>query len=82
MRITPQLRNILDIVADLSHYDTNTSVIDRAVIERAGLPSSQAMDSIRQLESMGLVNLQIKVSGADFRLMNITREGLKELINS
>jgi hypothetical protein len=82
MRITPQLRNILGIVADLSHYDTNASVIDRAVIERTGLPPSQAMDNIRQLESLGLVNLQIKVSGADFRLMNVTREGLKELINS
>lgn len=74
-----QLQNILGIVADLSHYNTNASVIDRAVIERTGLPPAQVMDVIKQLESLGLVNRQIKVSGADFRLINITRKGLKEL---
>ncbi|MGH9982617.1 MAG: hypothetical protein ACRD8W_01525 [Nitrososphaeraceae archaeon] len=82
MRIAPQLRNILGIVADLSHYNTDASVIDRAVIERTGLSPSQVTDMISQLESLGLVNRQIKVSGADFRLLNITPKGLNELMNS
>jgi hypothetical protein len=81
-KIAPQSRNILGIVADLSHYNTDASIIDRAVIERTGLSPSQVTDRISQLESLGLVNRQIKVSGADFRLLNITPKGHKELMNS
>jgi predicted transcriptional regulator len=76
-----QLRNILNIIADLSKYNVNASVLDTAVIERSGLPASEVNGYLNTLESLGLINLLIKVSGADFKLLNITREGLTKLLD-
>lgn len=79
MEISPKLTSILSLVADLSHYNINASVLDTAVIERSGMPASQVNSYIKELDSMGLLNLQLKVSGADFRLLNLTKEGLSIL---
>jgi predicted transcriptional regulator len=79
MAIRPQLRNILNIIADLTYSNVVASISDIAVIQRSRLPALEVNNYLNELESSGLINLQIKVSGADFRLLNITKEGLMEL---
>ena len=75
-----ELRNILNIVADLSHNDTNSSVKDIGVIEEAKpLPEDEVRNHLNELNSLELIRLDIKVAGAGFRHLNITKEGIKAL---
>jgi predicted transcriptional regulator len=79
MEINPQSRKLLALIADISQYNTNASVLDTSLIERSGLPASEVNKYLTELESHELIKRQIKVSGADFRLLNLTKYGLKEL---
>jgi predicted transcriptional regulator len=79
MAIRPQLRNILNIISDLTYNNVVASVSDTAVIQQSRLPALEVNNYLNELASSGLINLQIKVSGADFRLLNMTKEGLMEL---
>lgn len=77
-----ELRNILNIVADLSHNNTNASVKDIGVIEEAKpLPAHEVRNHLDELESLGLIKHDIKVAGADFRHLSITTEGIRALRN-
>jgi hypothetical protein len=42
---------------------------------------SQKHGNINELGALGLITVGIKVSGADFRMLSITKEGIKELQN-
>jgi len=77
MELSEGQRRILNIVAEKSNRSANTSVYDDAIISASGLPSDEVYTYINQLEGLGLLLLAIKVSGADFRLINITKEGLE-----
>lgn len=46
------------------------------MIQGSGLPADEVNTNFGQLQGLGLINLGIKVSGAEFRLVNITKEGL------
>jgi hypothetical protein len=46
------------------------------VIDRSGLPAEEVRNYFDQLEGLGYITKGIKVSGADFKLMNMTKEGL------
>jgi hypothetical protein len=72
-------RNILTIIADQSRGNVNASVYDFNIIKESGLPVSEVYNYLYQLESLGMIKLGIKASGADFRLVNITGKGLDEL---
>jgi hypothetical protein len=84
MVIKEPLRNILKIIADLSYNDVNTNVFDTAVVERSSLPATEVDNYLVELSSLGFIKILQKVSDADnkgqnFRLLNITRDGLQEL---
>jgi|SRR5215207_3952807 len=87
MAIRPALKNILQIVGDLSHYDVNTNVVDASVAQHGnGLSSLDIYDCLEELESLGLIKMlqpigdtKEKKDEQTFRLLNITKEGLEEL---
>jgi hypothetical protein len=87
MVIKPALRNILKVIADLSHYDVNTNVVDTSVAQHSdGLSSIEVYDCLEELESLGLIKMlqpigdtKEKTDDQTFRLLNITKEGLDEL---
>jgi hypothetical protein len=76
MNLSEGQLKILKIVAEKSARNPDTSVFDIAVIQESGLPTDEANTYLGQLQGLGLVKLDIKVSGADVRLMHITKEGL------
>ena len=87
MVIKPKLRNILEVVGDLSHYDVNTNVVDTSVVQHSdGFSSIDIYDCLEELESLGLIKMlqpigdtKEKMDDQTFRLLNITKEGLEEL---
>ena len=86
MVLRPALRNILEIVGRLSHYDVNTNVVDTEVVQDSGdLSSAEVYDNLEELESLGFIKMLQPISGTTekdsdtFRLLNITKEGLKQL---
>ena len=87
MVIKPELRNILEVIGDLSHHDVNTNVVDTSVAQHNDrLPSLEVYDCLEELESLGLIKMlqpigdtKEKTDDQTFRLLNITKEGLEEL---
>jgi hypothetical protein len=85
MVLGEQLRKILEVIAEIAENSISTSVRDTAVIDRTGLPDFEVRKSLNELESLGLIKLDIQVSGATdekgrkFRLLNLTKEGIQEL---
>jgi hypothetical protein len=67
---------ILNIIAENTIRNPTVSVHDTAIIRVSGLPADEVRTYFGQLEGLGLITLGTKVSGADFRLVNITVEGL------
>jgi hypothetical protein len=61
------------------------SAIGRRVTDRMRLPEHETHRYIHELESLGLIKIQPRVSHAldeksrEFRLINITNKGLQEL---
>jgi Mn-dependent DtxR family transcriptional regulator len=85
MAIRKQLRDILALIAELTHNNINEDVRHTLVIDRMELPGHETHKDIHELESLGLVKIQPRMNrtadekGREFRLINITREGLQEL---
>ena len=87
MEIRPALRNILEVVGSLAHYDINTNVVDTSVVQHGDSHSSlEVYDYLEELESLGLIKMlqpigdtKEKKDSETFRLLNITKEGLEEL---
>ena len=87
MVIKPELRNILEVIGELSHHDVNTNVVDTSVAQRNDrLPSLEVYDYLEELKSLGLIKMlqpigdtKEKTDDQTFRLLNITKEGLEEL---
>ena len=47
MIIKPELRNILEVIGDLSHHDVNTNVVDTSVAQHNDcLPSLEVYDCL------------------------------------
>jgi hypothetical protein len=76
MAMSEGQRNILNIIAELSNRTVTISVLDSAVIQRGGLPAEEVRDYFDQLEGLHYIMIGIKVSATDFRLINMTKEGL------
>jgi predicted transcriptional regulator len=86
MAINQSLRNVLEIIADLSHNDVNTNIFDTTVVEYSNLPSAVVNNYLIELSSLGLIKM---LKGTDddaennknqyYRILNITRKGLREL---
>lgn len=54
---------------------------DFNVIKESGLPASEVYNHPHELESIGMIKFGVKVSGAEFRLVHITTEGISALRN-
>jgi predicted transcriptional regulator len=77
--IKPELRRILDIVADLSQNDVKKDVLETEIISRSGLPASEVRNYLGELEWLNLVKeAQPGPSHAEYRLWNVTEKGLQD----
>jgi predicted transcriptional regulator len=85
MAIRKQLHDVLALTAELTHNNVNEDVSHTLVIDRMGMPEHETHRYIHELESLGLIKIQphmnhaIDEKGREFRLINITNEGLQEL---
>jgi hypothetical protein len=80
MSMSPGLRNVLDILAELSHNDTETDVSESNIISQRRLPKSEVQIYLNELESRCLAEeVRPRPSGADFRLWRIKKQGLEAL---
>lgn len=85
MAIRKQLHDILVLIAELTHNNVNEDVRHTLVIDRIELPEHETHRHIHELESLGLIKIQPRMNrttdemGREFRLINITKEGLHEL---
>jgi hypothetical protein len=77
-----ELKNILNIIADLSENNTKTDVFDNAIILRANRPPDEVNKHLNELCSKGLIIEELsRPTGTSFYLLRITREGLNKLEN-
>lgn len=82
--VRPELRKILNIIADKAENNINKNVIDLAVIQDSGLAESEARKYINELQGLHLIIIEPRPSGADiegkpYRLINMTTKGLEAL---
>jgi hypothetical protein len=78
--VREELRRILNIIADKTQNNPSSVVTDSAVIRESGLPESEARKYVSEIASLNLFIEGIKVGGADFRMLCITKEGIQELL--
>jgi hypothetical protein len=72
-----ELRNILNIIADLSENNTETDVYDHMIISRANRPPDEVNKHLKELRLKGLIiEVFPRPDGIDFTLYRITREGI------
>ena len=70
--MSPGLRNVLDILAELAHNDTETDVSESNIISQSGIPRSEVQIYLNELESRRLAEeVRPRPSGTDFRLWRI-----------
>jgi DNA-binding IclR family transcriptional regulator len=80
MSMSPGLRNVLDILAELAHNNTETDVSKNNIISQTGIPKSEVQIYLNELESRRLAEeVRPRPSGADFRLWRIKKQGLEAL---
>ena len=83
--IRKQLHDVLALTAELTHNNVNENVRHTLVIDRMELPEHETHRHIHELESLGMIKIQPRVNhstdekGREFRLINITNDGLREL---
>ena len=74
------MRNVLDILAELAHNDTETDVSESNIISQSGLPKSEVQIYLNELESRRLAEeVRPRPNGAHFRLWRIKNQGLEAL---
>ncbi len=73
MSMSPGLRNVLDILAELAHYDTKTDVSESDIISQSGIPQSEVQIYLNELESRHLIE-EVRP-----RLWRIKDQGLEAL---
>ena len=80
MSLSPEVRNILNIIAELAQNDINRDVIESSIIARSALPDFDVQNSLNELRSKGLVKEVLpRPTGVEFKLWRITEYGLNAL---
>ena len=76
----PELKKILDIVADLAENDVKKDVLETDIITRSGLADVEVRKHLNDLEWLHSVKeVQPRPSRTDWRLWTITEKGLREV---
>ena len=76
----PELKKILDIVADLAENDVKKDVLETDIITRSELADVEVRKHLNDLEWLHLVReVQPRPSRTDWRLWTITETGLREV---
>jgi predicted transcriptional regulator len=66
----------------MTRGSVDTYVYDTVLIKRVNLPADMVQKYLNELKSLGLIEInQRMTTGADFALVNITKEGLRESSN-
>lgn len=74
-----EAKRILDIVADLSQYDTKRDVLETEIISQSGLPTVEVRNYLNDLEWQNLVKeAQPRSRHVEYRLWSITEKGLHD----
>ena len=74
--MSPGLRNVLDILADLKETD----VFEDNIISQSSIPRSEVQIYLNELQSRRFAEeVRPRPSGADFRLWRIKKQGLEAL---
>ena len=69
MSMSRGLRNVLDILAELAHNDTDADVFESNLVSQSGVPKSEVQIYLNELESRCLAEeVRPRPSGVDFRL--------------
>lgn len=77
--IKPEVRRILDIVADLSQNDVKKDVLETEIISHSRLPAVEVRNYLNELEWLKLVKEALpRPSHAEYRLWNVTKKGLQD----
>ncbi len=80
MSMSPGLRNVLDILAEQAHNDTETDVSESDIISQSEIPQSEAQIYLNELASRRLAEeVRPRPCGIDFRLWRIKKQGLEAL---
>ena len=86
MALSEGQRKILDIIAGLTGRTLSTSTMDAVVVvvvvDKSGLPEEEVRNYLSQLDVLGYITIGIKVSGADYRMINMTIDGLQLTSNN
>jgi predicted transcriptional regulator len=76
-----ELRNILNIIADLSENNPETDIYDHVIIKRANLPPDEVNKYLKELRLKGLIiEVFPRPHGISFTLYRITKDGLNRLL--
>jgi hypothetical protein len=80
MSLSSEVRNILNIIAELAQNDTDRDVIESSIIARSALPDFDVQNSLNELRSRGLVREVLpRPAGVEFKLWRVTEYGLNAL---
>jgi hypothetical protein len=85
MVLRKQLHDVLVLIAEMTDNNTNKDLPHTRVLDRMGLPEYETHKYIHELESLGFVKILPRMNhtadekGREYRLINITKEGLQEL---
>ena len=80
MSISQGLRNVLDILVELAHNDTETDVFESNIISQSGIPRSEVQIYLNELQSRHFgEEVRLRPTGSDFRLLRIKKQGLETL---
>jgi predicted transcriptional regulator len=78
MEVSHELRKVLETIADMTQSSIDKYVYDTVLIKRVNLPADMVQKYLNELNSLGLIEISQRMStGADFALVNITKEGLR-----
>ena len=75
MSMSPGLRNVLDILAELAHKDIETEVSENNIILQSGIPRSEVQIYLNELKSRLLAE---EVRPRLWRIKNQGLEALKD----
>jgi hypothetical protein len=79
MNLSEGASRILNIIAEKVNRSTGKYVTDKEIIKSSSpIPAEEVYIYLGELEGLGLILRGLQASGAEFRMLNITKEGLEE----